>query len=66
LLITGTTALEEWLETSNLDFGGNNTFENHDDSPDIGMESKLDMQTRMDQLFSDTLTEMGVLHGEIQ
>jgi hypothetical protein len=47
-LITGTEMLEEWLEGLDPDFEG--------EVPEIG--------TRFDELFSETLTEMGLLHGE--
>jgi hypothetical protein len=61
LLITGTSTLEEWLETLGLDFGDNAL----EDESDIAEEGWMDTQTRINQLFSDTLTEMGILNGEM-
>jgi len=62
LLIAGTENLEGWLESLDPS-SGNDTIERRFEEGASDVE-ELDIQTRFDQIFSDTLTEMGILHGE--
>lgn len=62
LLISGSENLEEWLES--LDSGsGSDIIERRFEEGASDVE-ELEIQTRFDQIFSDTLKEMGILHGE--
>lgn len=52
LIISGTEMLAEWLETLDKD---RETTE----------DEQSDVETRLDELFTGTLQEMGVLQGEV-